>query len=114
VDGEVDPRPGGIFRVAIRLGSTVRGEYVEVDPPRRVVFTWGWEDEGSLIPPGSSTVEIDLDEDGDGTLLRLTHRDIPDAMNQFAGMGWTHYLPRFAAAAAGGDAGPDPWANFRS
>jgi uncharacterized protein YndB with AHSA1/START domain len=45
VDAELDPRPGGMFRVTMtgKSGTVVRREYVELDPPRRLVFTWGLE-----------------------------------------------------------------------
>ena len=38
---ELDPRPGGIYRVEINDEAIARGEYVEIDSPSRVVFTWG-------------------------------------------------------------------------
>jgi uncharacterized protein YndB with AHSA1/START domain len=62
-----------------------------------------------VVPPGSSLVEIDLIEQPNGTLLRLTHTGLPNA-EQCAGHadGWTHYLGRLAAVAAGRDPGPDP------
>jgi uncharacterized protein YndB with AHSA1/START domain len=84
-----------------------RGEFREIDPPRRVVFTWGWEGHPA-VPPGSSTVEIDLAPDGEGTLLRLTHRRLPDEEIEQHAHGWDHFLPRLATAAPGGDPGPDP------
>ena len=40
---ELDPRPAGVFRVDIRGEWVARGEFVEVVPHERVVFTWGWE-----------------------------------------------------------------------
>lgn len=40
---ELDPRSGGVYRVEINTRDIARGEYVEVVPHRRVVFTWGWE-----------------------------------------------------------------------
>jgi uncharacterized protein YndB with AHSA1/START domain len=40
---ELDPRPGGIYRVHVRAGITASGQFVEVQPYRRVVFTWGFE-----------------------------------------------------------------------
>src|SRR5262249_14454819 len=58
-----DLRPGGSLRVEVTSGSVASGEFVEVDPPRRLVYTWGWEVGGAgpeLVPPGSTTVEIDL------------------------------------------------------
>jgi uncharacterized protein YndB with AHSA1/START domain len=104
---KLEPTPGGIYRVEINDRAVARGEYVEVDPPRRVVFTWGWEG-GGPVPPGTSTVEIDLTPDGEGTLLRLTHRDLPEEEVEQHADGWGHFLPRLATAASGGDPGPDP------
>jgi len=71
----LDARPGGTFAVDVR-GNPARGEYVEIDPPHRVVFTWGIEGRADF-PPGSSTVEVVLQADGDGTVVTLTHRDLP-------------------------------------
>ena len=86
------------------------GRYVEVVPHSRIVFTWGWEDEGNAVPPGTTTIDVTLTPAGEGTLLRLTHRDLPTAeMRERHGEGWTHYLARLALAAAGQDPGPDPW-----
>ncbi len=108
---DLDPRPGGIYRVDLNGRDVVRGEYREIVPYSRVVFTWGWEGGSSPLPPGSSTVEVVLVPDGDGTIVRLTHRDLPDADSaaQHAA-GWDHYLARLAVAATGRDPGPDPWA----
>jgi uncharacterized protein YndB with AHSA1/START domain len=108
---EVDPRPGGIYRVDVDAGAHVaRGEFVEVSPPDRVVFTWGWESEDSPVRPGSSTVEVTLTRDDDHTIVRLVHSGLPSRDSADAHtVGWEHYLPRLEVAAAGGDAGPDPW-----
>lgn len=107
---ELDPRPGGIYRVDINDRAVARGEYVEVDPPRRVVFTWGWESEGEghAVPPGSSRVEISLEPDGEGTLVRLRHLDLPDEALEIHGQGWDLFLGRLAKAAVGEDPGPVP------
>ena len=103
----LDPRPGGLYRVNVTGREIVRGEYVEVTPFSRVVFTWGWEE--GPITPGSTTVEVTLTPDGPGTLLRLRHLGL-DAEGQVQHLqGWEHYLPRLATVAAGGDAGVDPW-----
>jgi uncharacterized protein YndB with AHSA1/START domain len=59
--------------------ETVFGEFVEIDPPRRLVFTWGWEGDEE-VPPGSSTVEVTLTPDGDATVLHLVHGDLPWSM----------------------------------
>ncbi len=104
---ELDPRPGGIFRVEFGNGTdVVRGEFVEVVPGRRVVFTWGWEG-SAAVPPGASVVEIDLEPSGSGTLLRLVHRGLPLPAVAKHTEGWDRYLPRLARVAGAGDAGAD-------
>ena len=97
---ELDPRPGGRFQVSFEH-SAVRGEYLEVVPDRRVVFTWGWDAPGALVPPGASTVEIDLEPRGRGTRLRLVHRGLPAAERASHAEGWDHFLPRLTAVAEG-------------
>lgn len=107
---ELDPRPGGVLRCDINGRNVASGEYVELDPPRRLVFTWGWEGEDSVTKPGSSKVEVLLAPDGDGTHLRLIHRDLPSAESaERHGHGWRHYTERLSLAATGADPGADPW-----
>jgi uncharacterized protein YndB with AHSA1/START domain len=97
----IDPRPGGLFRLEYNGEDIVRGEVVEVDRPRRLVFTWGWEAEGDATPPGASTVEVDLTPDGDGTILRLRHSGlVGEAVNGHA-EGWDQFLPDLMAVAEG-------------
>ena len=110
LSAQLDPRPGGIYRVDVTGRNIARGQYVEVVPYRRVVFTWGWEEEGSPVPPGSSTVEVTLIPDGDGTIVRLRHSGLPVQERGSHAHGWEHYLGRLTITAAGGDPGPDPWA----
>ncbi len=105
----VDARPGGAYRVNVTGGNIARGEFVEVKPHRRIVFTWGWE-EDPVVPPGSTMIEVDLTPDGDGTIVRFTHRDLPADRRASHTEGWEHYLARLALAGAGKDPGPDPWA----
>ena len=87
----LDPRPGGVYRVKVTATDTAAGSFVEVDPPNRVVFRFGW-DGSELVPPAASTVEVDLTEDGDTTLVRLTHRDLPTQSADKHSEGWAHYL----------------------
>jgi uncharacterized protein YndB with AHSA1/START domain len=99
-DADLDARPGGIYRVHVVEGSTARGEFVEVDPPDRIVFTWGWEG-NPIVPPGSSRVEVTFRADGDTTLVRLVHSGLPDA--EAMGLhreGWTRYLDHLVETAA--------------
>jgi uncharacterized protein YndB with AHSA1/START domain len=106
---ELDPRPDGTFSVDIN-GSAVRGRYLEVDPPRRVVVSWGVAGSDEH-PPGSSRVEFVLVPVGDGTRLDLRHSGLPERQAPGHAQGWDHFSARLRVAAAGGDPGPDPWAD---
>jgi uncharacterized protein YndB with AHSA1/START domain len=105
---ELDPRAGGVCRFEINDQATASGEFVEVDRPNRVVFTFGWERGAYEPPPGTSTVEITLTADGDGTIVRLVHSDLPEPAREPHAHGWEQYLNRLSAAAQGQDPGPDP------
>lgn len=102
----MDPRPGGRFSMVMGNGMKAEGEFVELVPNLRVVFTWGWVDHPDL-PPGSTTVEIALIREQAGTRVVLTHRSLPEKESEPHRVGWLHYLPRLAEAARGGDPGPD-------
>jgi uncharacterized protein YndB with AHSA1/START domain len=106
-DAVLEPRPGGTFRVLMGGTHQSAGEYLEVEPDRRVLFSFGWDEPGHPIPSGSTQVEIRLLPDEDGTTVRLTHSGLPaDAVDDHTG-GWDHYLDRLSIVATGGDAGPD-------
>ena len=94
-----EPRPGGLFRLKFPQ-SIVRGEFVDVDPPRRVVYTWGRE-EGDSMPVGSTTVSFELEPENGGTRVRLRHAGLPsaDEVAQHT-MGWDLFLPELAKVAA--------------
>ena len=109
VSANLDPRPGGIYELNVNKDNHARGEYVEVTPYSRVVFTFGWEGEGGDVPPGSSRVEITLTPESDGTLLRLRHEGLStDESRKAHTQGWTHFVDRLAKVSAGIDPGPDP------
>ncbi|MEZ4502418.1 MAG: SRPBCC family protein [Dehalococcoidia bacterium] len=109
---EIDARPGGTYRVQMNIvGDLTSGEFLEVRPYDRIVYTWGWERGGfESVPPGSSTIEITLRPDGGGTHLTLLHTGLPDDEELISAHrdGWAHYLSRLAVAATGADPGPDP------
>ena len=109
INADLETQPGGIFRCEVIPGHIARGEYVEIDKPNRLVFTWGW-DGSADVPPGSSTIVIELASDGDGTSLRFVHQDLPNAEAIAShAHGWDHYLPRLETAAGGGNPGEDTW-----
>jgi uncharacterized protein YndB with AHSA1/START domain len=103
----LDAQPGGVYRCDINGNDIAGGEFVEVTPFSRVVYTFGWEGDDHPVPVGSTTVEITLTPDGSGTLVRLAHRGLADPATDDHGQGWEHYLGRLAIAAVGGDPGVD-------
>jgi uncharacterized protein YndB with AHSA1/START domain len=116
LEANLDPRPGGVFEITMAPQAWVRGEYVAVDRPHRIVVTWGFESEGfalprglEQVPPGSSTLEFTFDADGDGTIIRLRHSGLPSEAARWAHeQGWASYLPRIDALQRGIDGGRDP------
>jgi uncharacterized protein YndB with AHSA1/START domain len=111
-EATLDPRPGGVFQVAFvrDIGQVAaRGEFVEIVPFERIVFTWGIDAEGFGVPSGSTRVEVSLVSDGAGTVVRLAHTELPGTAVEFHSAGWGHYLERLAVVAAGTDLGSDDW-----
>ena len=108
IGAELDPRPGGDYRIQITSDTAISasGRYVELDPPRRVVFTWGFEGLDGL-PPGTSTVEVTLTADDDATVVRLRHTGLDGReVCDFHVWGWDKALDRLVIAGEGGDPGP--------
>ncbi len=101
----LEPEPNGQFTVDIR-GTPVRGRHIELEPPHRLLISWGYAG-SERVPPGTTTVEVRLIAERDGTRVELEHRDLPAEETPSHLSGWTHYLARLTAAAVNGDAGPD-------
>lgn len=98
---ELDARPGGACVIEMDGGGVMRGEYVELVPHERIVFTFGWDPHTGApdIPPGSTLVELTLTADGDDTILALRHTGLPPAAAAEHRAGWSHFLPLLTAAA---------------
>jgi uncharacterized protein YndB with AHSA1/START domain len=117
VDATVDPRPGGVciqqHRGDDRAGGPfpMHGTYLEVDPPHRVVFTWGFTHPEIGVPPGSTIVEVTFeaidDEPGPATRVTLVHRNLPPAAAGDHAAGWAQLLDVLARVLAQ-DAAPGP------
>ena len=105
---QLDARPGGVYLVHVDGHHIARGEFEEVTPNSRLVYSFGWERADMGIPPGATRIEIDLAPRDGGTQLIFVHRGLPQPAVGPHTDGWTHYLGRLAIAAAGGDPGPDP------
>ena len=101
--------PAGLYRVEVIPGHIASGEFVEVDPPSRLVYTWGWEGEG-IRAPGSSTIEFTLEQSGDGTkLTSCTAGSRPRSPARRMGTAGTTTCRGSRCAAEGGDPGRDPF-----
>lgn len=105
-EAEVELVPGGLWRVNVTGDGFASGRVLEVVENERVVFTWGWE-QGPPVPPGSTTVVIELVPEEDGTLIRLTHKGLPADQIEIHRYGWEHFVTRLAAVSDGRDPGPN-------
>jgi len=120
VEATMDPRPGGVCR-QLHQGDDddggrsgqfhMHGEFVEVQPPNRVVFTWGFTEPEIGVPPGSSTVEVTLRAVNTGTQVRLVHSGLPESEIGDHAAGWTGMLEILAAAVTGDTIFHEVWIN---
>lgn len=108
---ELDARTGGMLRIVPNSVDVISGTFLEIDPPSRLVFTWGFEGDGQALPAGGSVVEVTFTPVERGTEVRLVHRALPDSLRDQHALGWNHYLARIALAATGTAPGPDPFAD---
>lgn len=109
VTATVDLRAGGSYRWTVTPGHIAEGTYREVEPGRRVVFGWGWDDNPDL-PKDASTVTITVEPVAGGTLVTLLHEGLTEAQAAMHAEGWNHFFDRLEKLVATGDAGPDEWA----
>lgn len=109
VSAAVDLRVGGEYRLTVTPSHIASGTFSEIDPGRRLAYTWGWMGSDD-VPPGASTIVVEFEPAGDKTIVRITHAGLTS--DQAAGHteGWTHYMSRLGDATGSGDAGLDPWA----
>lgn len=93
----IEPRVGG--RVYIRHPGNVEvgGEVLEIAPPQRLVFTYGYQS-GTPFPAGGSRVTIRLETDGPATRLQLTHEFPDEASRDHHVQGWRYQLSLFGNA----------------
>jgi len=95
------PEPGGAFAIAFDDTKSVQGRFVSIDPPKRVVFTWGVPG-SDVLPPGSTTVEVVLTADGSDTVVDLTHHDLPRSELPSHQAGWSGLLKELERVAGEG------------
>lgn len=90
---EADVRVGGRFRVVmIGDGTSIQhtGEYLTVEPPRQLSFTW----QSPYTGAEPSVVTVTLTADGDRTRLVLLHERLPEDAAQSHRGGWGAMLQR--------------------
>lgn len=102
---ELEPTVGGRVRVPYPGGTVALGEVLELTPPRRIAWTWGFEGGDHGMEPGSTRVVIELQADGDGTRVTLRHSGLPEAIAEGTASGWRHYASVLAAQAAEAELG---------
>ena len=95
---QIDPRPGGKVRIRYPNAVVASGEIEEIDPPSRVVFTYGYEGEAQPIAPGGSRVTIRLESSPGGTSVHLRHDapGAPAAVGVEHVQGWRYQMAVFA------------------
>ncbi|HEX4688537.1 MAG TPA: SRPBCC domain-containing protein [Nocardioides sp.] len=99
---DVDARPGGRFRIQSPvIGATVSGVYTEVDPPRRLVFTWVWEDDDEPQPAVEDSVVVTFEPTDDGTLVTVAHTSTAHVPEGGAEQGWNDVLDRLVRLGVG-------------
>jgi uncharacterized protein YndB with AHSA1/START domain len=103
IDAVSEPAVGGQVRWVLPNGATMAGRYLELQPPHRLVFSYGWEGDLMGVPPESTVVEIDLRPTPEGCRLLLSHRLLPDDAAELHRHGWDHFLQQLAARWATAD-----------
>ena len=124
-EADLEPVPGGLYRVRMADGFCAAGRFLAVEPPHLAVFSWGFADDeaasrtkheggepggAGAMPAGSTRVTVTFlgTEDG-GTLLTLRHENLPsESLREGHDVAWNTYLPRLVLRAAVSDPGPDP------
>ncbi len=89
LDADIDLREGGAYSIAFRTrdgqSHRVGGTYLEVRPPRKLVFSWAWQS----TPERVSRVTVELRPVPEGTeLLFLHERFFDQAARDNHARGW--------------------------
>ncbi len=99
---EADLRVGGAWGVDFQAYGglrRVRGVYLELQPPHRLISTWAWLDEND-IKGAESRYLLELETDGDGARLTLTHTLSTAELAAQHGKGWSGSMVSLAAYVA--------------
>lgn len=91
----IDPRPGGAVLIRYPGDTTASGTVVELAPPERIVFTYGYDRPGAPIAPGASRVTITVTEVPGGTRVQLRHDVATEALREEHRAGWRYQMGVF-------------------
>jgi uncharacterized protein YndB with AHSA1/START domain len=95
---DVDARADGRFRIhSPAIGATVTGVYTDVDPPRRLAFTWSWEDAGQPETVVEDTVVVTFEPADDGTRVTVAHTSVAHLPEGGAERGWNDVMDRLVS-----------------
>ena len=92
---DVDARTGGHYRISSpAIGATVTGVFTEVDAPRRLAFSWSWEDDGEPDAVVEDTVVVTFEPADEGTLVTVAHTSVAHEPEGGAEQGWNDVTDR--------------------
>jgi hypothetical protein len=95
----IQPKQGGAVLIRYPGGAEAVGEVVEIAPPERIAFTYGYAS-GQMIPAGGSVVTIRLEPHEEGTRVLLTHAYSDQSVLQQHVQGWRYQLSLFSNVVA--------------
>ena len=78
VEVDIDLRVGGLYSIRLEVDDghvTAHGAYREIDPPRRLVYTWCWREPHPMR--AETLVKVEFVPAGQGTEIRLSHEGFP-------------------------------------
>jgi uncharacterized protein YndB with AHSA1/START domain len=91
----IDPHVNGDVLIRMPGGNEAIGKVLEIDPPRKIVFSYGYA-KGVPIAPGASRVTIQLDAVREGTRVHVHHAFADAAAMQQHVQGWRYQLSLFS------------------
>lgn len=97
---QVDLRVGGAFLLRMRSGEdgrhTAFGEYREIVPPHRLVYTWDWKEPEYAM--GETLITVEFRAHGQHTEVLMVHERMPTLeLREAHNQGWTSCLDKLAA-----------------
>jgi uncharacterized protein YndB with AHSA1/START domain len=106
VAGTIDLRVGGEVHLVVAPGAHAVGRVTEIEAGRRFAYTHGWVGDDEM-PPGSTSVEVLLEPEDEGTRVTIRHKGLPESYTDMH-EGWNDFLARLETTAQNKH-NPDDW-----